>query len=231
MSDIRLKLSNVQQALKAPKSQWNDFSKYHYRNQEDILEGLKPLLKKEGLLLTLSDEVVNIGEANYVKAEAKLRTIDEEDREVIVTAYAREEVSLKGQIAAQITGGASSYARKYALNGLFNIDDSQDPDSQNNEKVGRSMPPMKTVVTDTPKTTKQVKERLATEKQIKLILDKAKERGSATKEEALAYVASEYGINDITKLTLEDASILIEELISTEQDLSQEVYGDGKHND
>lgn len=134
MNELRQKLSNVQQELKAPKSQWNKFSGFAYRNQEDILEALKPLLKREGLILTLSDEVVNIGDANYVQATATITTLDPDAESIVVTAYAREEVSLKGQIAAQITGGASSYARKYALNGLFNIDDSNDVDSHDNTK-------------------------------------------------------------------------------------------------
>jgi hypothetical protein len=128
------KLIAIQQELKAPKSQWNDFSKYKYRNAEDILNALKPLLKEQGLSLILTDQVVNVGEHNYVKATAIL---SEKDTEAVATtsAYAREEVTLKGQIAAQITGGASSYARKYALNGMFLIDDSQDPDSQDNTKA------------------------------------------------------------------------------------------------
>lgn len=201
MSDIRQKLSSVQQKLKAPKNLRNNFANFDYRNCEGILEAVKPLLKSEGLLLTLSDEVVNIGEANYVKAQAWLRTTDGTEDGIYVTAYAREEVSLKGQIAAQITGGTSSYARKYALNGLFNIDDSEDPDSQDNK-----------VVTGTPKTTKQVTERYATEKQIKLIFDKLKYRGSKTKEDATFVLADEFGISDVSKLTIEDASLLIDEL-------------------
>lgn len=224
MSDIRQKLANVQQALKAPKSQFNSFANYRYRNQEDILEALKPLLKKEGLILTLSDEVVNIGEHNYVRASAVVTEIaDKTDERFESLGYAREEVSLKGQIAAQITGGASSYARKYALNGLFNIDDSQDPDSQDHTK--------KKVVTDTglkgtgsthSTSTKMTSgsgaNKYATEKQVKLIFSKLKERGVETKENAASYLADEFGIPDMSKLTIEDASILIEELIGGSDD-------------
>lgn len=123
------KLINIQQKLKAPKNQWNDFSKYKYRNAEDILNALKPLLKEEELTLLLTDKVLNIGNHNYIEATAVL---SDGETQITVCAYAREEESLKGQIAAQITGGASSYARKYALNGMFLIDDSQDPDSQDN---------------------------------------------------------------------------------------------------
>lgn len=207
MSDLREKLSNVQQELKAPKNLRNSFAGFDYRNCEGILEAVKPLLKKEGLLLTLSDEVVNIGNANYVKAQAWITTVHDEDNGIYVSAYAREEESLKGQIAAQITGGASSYARKYALNGLFNIDDSQDPDSQDHTK--------EKVVTDSPKTAKQVSTKFATDKQIKLIFDKLRDRGIESKENAVHYLNSEFGIPDITKVTMEDASILIEELMGS----------------
>ena len=134
MSDLRKKLSNVQQGLKVKKSQYNKFAGFYYRNQEDILEAVKPLLKEEGLVLTVSDEVVNIGEFNYVKAEAWVRTIAAQDEGLFVHGYAREEVIKKGMDTAQITGSTSSYARKYALNGLFNIDDSNDPDNHDNTK-------------------------------------------------------------------------------------------------
>lgn len=126
------KLLEVQAALKAPKNQFNRFGGYNYRSCEDILEAVKPLLKKAGLTMTLTDEIVHIGDWNYVRATA---TIFGDEAPVSVTAYAREEATKKGMDAAQITGSASSYARKYALNGLFLIDDSKleatpDPDTQ-----------------------------------------------------------------------------------------------------
>jgi hypothetical protein len=122
-------LNRIQQELKAPKGQTNSFGNYKYRSCEDILEAVKPLLN--GLTLTLSDEVVNIGTANYVKATAILCGSDLQNT-MGVTAYAREAESKKGMDEAQITGAASSYARKYALNGLFAIDDTKDADSQDN---------------------------------------------------------------------------------------------------
>ena len=136
--DINAKLIDIQSNLKAPKSQYNSFGKYNYRNCEDILEAVKPLLAKNGLTLRLSDEVINIGARYYVKATA---TLSNGENEICVTALAREEENKKGMDASQITGSASSYARKYALNGLFAIDDTKDADglpnnsnSNNNSK-------------------------------------------------------------------------------------------------
>lgn len=122
------KLLAIQCSLKAPKNQYNSFGKYHYRNCEDILEAVKPLLREHGLLLTLSDEIVLIGTRYYVKVTAK---VTDGENEICVCAMAREEESKKGMDGSQITGSSSSYARKYALNGLFNIDDTKDQDALN----------------------------------------------------------------------------------------------------
>ena len=127
------KLLKFQTELKAPKGQFNKFGNYKYRSCEDILEALKPLLAKEGCTLTLSDEIVEIGGRVYVKATATLTDGTATER---VTAYAREEESKKGMDASQVTGAASSYARKYALNGLFCIDDTKDADT--NEYVQKT---------------------------------------------------------------------------------------------
>lgn len=118
--------SNIQFELKAPKGQYNSFAKYHYRSCEDILEALKPLLFKYKATLTLSDEIVLIGERYYVKATAILRS---GSNSITAFAFAREQDDKKGLDASQITGTASSYARKYALNGLFCIDDTKDADT------------------------------------------------------------------------------------------------------
>ena len=121
-------LNKIQCELKAPKGQVNKFGGYSYRSCEDILEALKTLLEKHEATVTISDEIVNIGNRFYVKATATFRT---KDGETSVTAYARETETKKGMDEAQITGAASSYARKYALNGLFAIDDTKDPDATN----------------------------------------------------------------------------------------------------
>ncbi len=123
------KLLSVQAELKAPKSQYNNFGKYAYRNAEDIVEAVKPLAKKHGVLLTLSDEVVIIGERTYIKATARVTDINDNEKTIESTAYAREPENKKGMDESQITGAASSYARKYALNGLFAIDDTKDADN------------------------------------------------------------------------------------------------------
>lgn len=117
----------IQQELKAPKGQYNSFGKYHYRSCEDIVESVKPLLAKHGVQLTLSDDIVMIGDRIYVKATATL--YDEKGATETATAFAREPEQKKGMDESQITGTASSYARKYALNGLFLIDDTKDPDT------------------------------------------------------------------------------------------------------
>ena len=120
-------LRRIQAELKAPKSQWNEFGGYRYRSCEDILEAVKPLL--QGSLLTISDEIVMVGQRYYVQATA---TIKDGDKVEVAKAYAREEEVKKGLDAAQITGAASSYARKYALAGLLLLDDTQDADTQDN---------------------------------------------------------------------------------------------------
>lgn len=128
--NIYEKLSNIQNELKCNKNQFNDFGKYAYRSCEDILEAVKPLLKKEKVVLTISDELQYIGNRYYIKATATL--IDTESEATISnSAYAREEETKKGMDGSQITGASSSYARKYALNGLFGIDDNKDSDTTN----------------------------------------------------------------------------------------------------
>ena len=120
------KLVEVQNKLKAPKSQFNSFGKYNYRNAEDILEAVKPILKEVGATVFLKDDIVLIGDRYYVKTTAVF--IETEGQAITVEAYAREAEEKKGMDAAQVTGATSSYARKYALNGLFLIDDTKDND-------------------------------------------------------------------------------------------------------
>lgn len=122
------KLSKVQSELKAPKGQYNSFGKYKYRSCEDILEAVKPLNAKHGVVLTVGDEVVEISNRFYVKATATFVDIESGEK-IINTALAREDDSKKGMDGSQITGTASSYARKYCLNGLFCIDDTKDADT------------------------------------------------------------------------------------------------------
>ena len=130
------KLAAIQTKLHAPKNQKNTFGGYNYRSCEDILEAVKPLL--DGLVLTITDEVTDVGGRIYVKATARLT--DGKDG-MTATAFAREAESRKGMDESQITGSTSSYARKYALNGLFLIDDNKDADSQDNREQGQKAKP------------------------------------------------------------------------------------------
>lgn len=125
------KIVAIQSELKAPKGQYNSFGKYNYRSCEDILEGVKPLLAKHGLVLTIQDSIDLIGDRFYVKATA---IITDGKEQLSTNAYARESLDKKGMDASQVTGATSSYARKYALNGLLAIDDTKDADTMDNSK-------------------------------------------------------------------------------------------------
>lgn len=143
MSELNVyqRLQKIQQELKAPKGQFNKFGGYAYRSAEDILEAVKPLLDKHGCVLFISDKIsavvargadgIKFTERFYVTATATLINCEEPSEKVQVEAHAREDAEKKGMDGAQITGAASSYARKYALNGLFCIDDTKDPDETN----------------------------------------------------------------------------------------------------
>lgn len=128
-SALLLHLAQIQSELKAPKGQRNTFGKYNYRSCEDILEAVKPLLKERGLVILITDDIVQIGERYYVRATATI--YDSEGSYISNSALAREELKRTGMDASQITGATSSYARKYALNGLFAIDDTKDADATN----------------------------------------------------------------------------------------------------
>lgn len=137
---IYAKLIKVQNELKAPKSQFNSFGKYKYRSCEDILEAVKPLLMANNLTLLLNDEVELVGDRFYIKAKAVL--IDTENGDTVeASAYARESLDKKGMDSSQVTGATSSYARKYALNGLFLIDDTKDFDTDEATKVNKQSDP------------------------------------------------------------------------------------------
>lgn len=141
-------LRSIQCELKAPKGQYNSFGKYSYRSCEDILEAVKPLLDKYKATVYITDEVVAVGDRIYVKATATF--VDKDGKEVSVSAFAREPVARKGMDEAQVTGATSSYARKYALNGLFLIDDNKDADTDENrnESDARANKPTKPSYTE-----------------------------------------------------------------------------------
>lgn len=190
--NIYEKLSLIQSELKAPKGNRNTFGNYNYRSAEDILEAVKPICKKYKTTLVLSDELENIGERYYIKANAKLIDL-EETASIEANAYAREEENKKGMDGSQITGTASSYARKYAMNGLFNIDDTKDADTDEYQKQTE----------DTPKEIK------ATEKQIAMIEELVKD-----KEAMLEF----YKIKKIEDLTIQQASEIIKKKSNKESE-------------
>lgn len=137
---LRAKLSGIQGSLKAPKGQVNKFGGYNYRSAEDILNAVKPLLGEWGCSLIVTDDITEVAGRVYVKASATL--LDNDSDQVLAShAFARETESKKGMDDAQVTGSASSYARKYSLNGLFCIDDTKDPDTMDNTHQGNSAKP------------------------------------------------------------------------------------------
>lgn len=137
------KLAKIQKELKAPKNQRNSYGGYNYRSAEDILEAVKPLL--DDAILTLQDDIIQVGDRYYVKATA---TFQDGDFVKSVSAFAREPLEQKGMSESQITGAASSYARKYACNGLFCIDDTKDPDTDEFQKQTKAEPEKKSSVED-----------------------------------------------------------------------------------
>ena len=172
------KLIAIQSELKAPKSQYNNFGKYSYRNCEDILEALKPILKEHKSTIYIADEIVTVLERFYVKATVTF--IDAETGESITnTAYAREEESKKGMDGSQVTGASSSYARKYALNGMFAIDDTKDSDFTNTTTKG-----------DNPGLSEaQIKRLLAIASKVNISADDVK-----------IVVAKTFGVQDLRKM-------------------------------
>jgi len=152
---IAEKLIRLQSQLKAPKNQMNSFGGYKYRSCEDILEAVKPLLAGENLFLTLSDDIVSIGQHAFVKATA---TISDGKEQITTSACARDSIERKGMDASQITGAASSYARKYALNGLFCIDDTKDADATNTHDATTGITGDVLAAFQSAKDTKQLKE-------------------------------------------------------------------------
>lgn len=188
--NIHEKLLHVQQKLKAPKNQYNKFGDFHYRSCEDIQEALKPLLAEVKAVLLTGDEVVQIGSRFYIKATAVFRDT-ESPEQIINTAYAREGEEKPKMDVAQVTGSSSSYARKYALNGLFCIDDTKDPDTRNNEAPAAQ-----------PKGNKQQGSRTQPKKLGKAELDRLKSEAARTGTE-LSKVCERYLVNTIEELTQE----------------------------
>lgn len=137
VTEFNKKIAQVQSEIKAPKNLYNDFGKYSYRSAEAILEVAKPILHKYDLVLTITDDIIQLGDRFYVKATS---TITDGENSISTTAFARETLDKKGMDEAQVTGSASSYARKYSLNGIFCLDDNKDPDSMDNRESTPTAP-------------------------------------------------------------------------------------------
>lgn len=178
-------LLQIQSELKAPKGQFNAYGKYKYRSCEDILEAVKPILKKCNCTLLLSDSLVYVGDRYYIKATATL--VNAEGKSVSTEAYAREEETKKGMDASQITGASSSYARKYALNGLLCIDDNKDSDTTN---TGDNAPaaPAKASKEDSAEVEKAIAEINAAKSKEELINAIAKYKGNKSVINNLAFI-------------------------------------------
>ena len=178
-------LLQIQSELKAPKGQFNAYGKYNYRSCEDILEAVKPILKKNNCTLLLSDSLIYVGERYYIKATATL--VNAEGKSVSTEAYAREEETKKGMDASQITGASSSYARKYALNGLLCIDDNKDSDTTN---TGDNTPaaPAKASKEDNAEVEKAIAEINAAKSKEELINAIAKYKGNKSVINNLAFI-------------------------------------------
>ncbi len=187
------KLIHVQKELKAPKGQFNKFGNYNYRSAEDILEAVKPFNAEKGLLLTLTDEPLLVGEWHYIKATASIT--DGKDTHT-VTAYARESETKKGMDHSQITGTASSYARKYALNGLYLIDDTKDADTDEyQQQNGRNNQQQYQNQGQNNQSNSNL-----SDKQIKRLYAIANQAG-VTANDVKEVVSKKYGKQEITQLT------------------------------
>lgn len=192
------KLIDVQCELKAPKNQYNSFGKYSYRSCEDILEALKPVCSKHGATTFITDRVVNIENRFYV--EATVTFVDVETGESVkVTAMAREEENKKGMDASQITGSTSSYARKYALNGMFCIDDTKDADATNDHGKGQKQQQSQN---------NNVKPRTITaEQQSKLFF-----LASGKDNQKIASIIKKYGFEKSTAITVDKFDVICKEI-------------------
>lgn len=208
--NIYEKLSNIQNELKCNKNQFNKFGGYKYRSCEDILEAVKPICKKYNTVLILGDTLENIGDRYYIKATASLfdtennedqvmdavnRTITVRARSISNTAYAREEESKKGMDGSQITGTASSYARKYALNGLFNIDDTKDADTDEFTKQ------------------QQIDDEKVIDKTKVQALNKSIEN-AGIKNEVVELILSQYGYTSTSEIKVKDYANLVNDFKS-----------------
>lgn len=214
------KLSAVQSELKAPKGQYNSYGKFNYRSCEDILEAVKPLCVANKALVMISDKVEQIGDRFYIKAFVTFRDL-ESDAEIVATAYAREDESKKGMDGSQVTGATSSYARKYALNGLFCIDDTKDADT---DEMQRQTTQRRQQAQEINNPTAADVARIATETAAQLSAPKMIDNAQAARIQKLAKeknilgaeILKRYKVDSLSKLTAEQAEHCIKSLEATQ---------------
>ena len=214
------KLSAVQTELKAPKGQYNSYGNFKYRSCEDILEAVKPLCAANKAIVMLSDMIEQIGDRYYIKAFVKFRDL-ESDAEIVSTAYAREDESKKGMDGSQVTGAASSYARKYALNGLFCIDDTKDADT---DEMQRQTTQRRQQAQEINNPTAADVARIAAETAAQLGAVKMIDNQQAARIQALAKeknilgaaILKRYKVDSLSKLTAEQAEHCIKSLEATQ---------------
>ena len=193
--NIYEKLLNIQNELKAPKNQFNKFGNYKYRNAEDILEAVKPICLKYKAVINVGDTIIQVGDRYYVEAKAFITDVENPTEYIENRAFARKKKNKKGMDTSQVTGATSSYARKYALNGLLCIDDTKDTDSEEYQQKG------------TNRTTPKSKNAKASIDYKQLLLDKLKELGIDINTYAKEHKLS-------VKTTQEEAKKLLEQLES-----------------
>lgn len=213
------KLLDIQIKLKAPKGQYNSFGKYNYRSCEDILEAVKPLLKEHNLTLRMSDKIVQIGERYYVEATAFL---SDGENSICTTASAREDDTKKGMDSAQITGACSSYARKYALNGMFAIDDNKDSDYTNVGDKGNATNNAKAVKRNN--TTSQAKNKTITSetmKKVNIALSRYKTLAQIETKKLLEHIQKTMNITIAPEMTEGQAETVINQLAIWENKLKE----------
>ena len=206
--NIYEKLLTIQTKLKAPKGLYNSFGKYHYRSTENILEALKPILAEVKATIIITDTIEQVGDRYYIKAMAALHDTENiESYPITVSAYAREEENKKGMDGSQVTGAASSYARKYALNGLFAIDDTKDSDSTNQHGKGETVETRTKTQTKVPNKPKA--QPFDVHKMVSIIKATAENLGM-TDEELSDFIDAEYSVKTLEQLSREQGLALLE---------------------
>ena len=194
------KLLSIQTKLKAPKGQYNSFGKYSYRSAEDILEAVKPLNAEQGLLLTITDEIKEVGGRIYVVATA---TVSDGTDELKVSAFAREPENKKGMDESQITGATSSYARKYALNGLYAIDDNKDADTDEHKQQQENAPKKQQAQKQQQQKQQQQQEQGFTEQELHEIVEKYARNIEALgveRSKLIEYVCNKHNVGNLFDL-------------------------------